>query len=86
MDSLFSVGSEDVVEGSEGVFGEDNESAEVTTWGELEEVESVDVAGIDTGEVAGGSLKVGVLVTVNNKGSLGELEARVSQFVETSTG
>lgn len=58
----------------------------MTTWSELEEVKSVNVAGINTGKVTGGSLEVGVFVTIDNKGSLGELETRVSQFVETSTG
>lgn len=86
MDSLFSVCSEDVVKSCEGILGEDNESSEVTTWSELEEVKSVNVAGINTGKVTGGSLEVGVFVTIDNKGSLGELETRVSQFVETSTG
>lgn len=34
--TLLSVGSEDLVEVIEGILGEDDESAEVTTWGELE--------------------------------------------------
>jgi hypothetical protein len=36
--------SEDVVESLESILGEDNESTEVSTWGKLEDVESVHVA------------------------------------------
>jgi hypothetical protein len=83
-DTLLTVGTEDAVELLEGTLGEDDKATEVTTRGELEEVESMDAAGVDTGEVTGGLLNLG-LVIVNNKGSLGHLEARVSHLVETST-
>ena len=57
--TLFNVSSavvsEDTVEGLEGVLGPDDESAEVTTGGELEEVKSVNVDEVDTWEVSGGS-------------------------------
>lgn len=42
----------DGVEGGEGVGGPDDETAKVSTRGELEEVEGVDVRGLDTGDVA----------------------------------
>jgi len=84
--TLLAVGSEDVVEVGESILGEDNESAHVATGGELEEVKSVNGAGVNAGEVAGGSLDKGVLVTVDNKGSLGHLEAGVSLLVGASTG
>lgn len=42
----------DGVKGGEGVGRPDNETAKVSTRGELEEVEGVDVAGLDTGKVA----------------------------------
>lgn len=45
-------GAVDVVEGLEGSRGPDDEAAEVTTRGELEQVQGVDVAGLDTGHVA----------------------------------
>ena len=48
----------DGVEGGEGVGRPDDETAKVTTRGELEEVEGVDVAGLDTGKVAEGSDEV----------------------------
>jgi len=86
LNTFLSVGTKDVVKVLESISSEDNESTEMTTGGELEEVKSVNVADINTGKVAGGSLEVGVLVTVNDKGSLGHLEAGVSLFVGTSTG
>jgi hypothetical protein len=45
-------GAVDLVEGLEGGRGPDDESAEVTTRGELEEVEGGDGGGLDTGDVA----------------------------------
>lgn len=45
-------GAVDVVEGLEGSRGPDDEATEVTTRGELEEVQGVDIAGLDTGHVA----------------------------------
>lgn len=42
----------DSVEGRESGGGPDDEAAEVTTWCELEEVQCVDGAGLDTGDVA----------------------------------
>jgi len=85
LDGLLSVGTEDLVEGLEGVSGEDDEATEVTTGSELEQVKSVDIANINTGEVTGGSLEVGVLVTVDDKGTLSHLETGVSLLVGTST-
>ena len=85
-DTLLSVGSEDLVEVSEGILGEDDESAEVTTWGKLKQVKSVDAASIDSREVSGGSLEEGVLVSVNEEGTLSQHKTRVSHLVLTSTG
>lgn len=45
-------GAVDLVEGLEGSGGPDDESAKVTTRGELEEVEGGDGRGLDTGDVA----------------------------------
>ena len=56
LDVSSSVVSEDAIECLEGVLGPDDESAEVTTGSELEEVKSVHVDEVDTGEVSGGSL------------------------------
>jgi hypothetical protein len=67
---LLGVGSEDGVKGGEGILGEDNESSNVSTWGQLEEVESLDVADIDTWEVSGNLSHLLVLVTENNEWAL----------------
>jgi len=47
--SFFGVGSENFIEGFKSITGEDNESTDLTTGGELEEVKSVDIADINTG-------------------------------------
>lgn len=86
LNTLLSVGSEDLVEMGEGILGEDDESAEMTTGGELQQVKSVDAASIDSREISGGSLKEGVLVSVNKEGTLSQHETRVSHLVLTSTG
>lgn len=66
------VGSEDGSEGSEGRLGEDKESSEVTTRGKLEDVESVDVASVNTWKVSGGSLNAILFVVVDEEGSLSD--------------
>jgi len=64
------VSSEDVVESLESILGEDKESSEVSTRGELEDVKSGDVAGVDTGEVSSGLLNGNGLISVNDERSL----------------
>jgi hypothetical protein len=86
LDGLLSVGTEHLVEVGECILGEDHESAEMTTRGELEEVKAVHGANVNTGKVAGGSLQVGVLVTVHNEGAASGGETRVSGLVEASAG
>jgi hypothetical protein len=75
-----SVVSEDAVEGLEGFLSPDDESAEVTTRGELEEVESGDVHEVNSGEVSSGSLNVEVLLSVDNEGTASEDVSGVSEF------
>ena len=41
----------------------------MTTWGKLEEVKSVDIAGINSGEISGSSFDKVVLISVYDKGS-----------------
>jgi len=79
-----SVGAEDVVEGLEGVLGEDNKSTNVTTWGELEKIQTGDVARIDTWHVSSGLLNLEVSITVDDERSLAEGEARVSHLALAS--
>ena len=45
-------GAVDIVEGSEGVRCPDDEATQVTTWCELEEIQGVDWAGLNTRDVA----------------------------------
>jgi len=85
-DTSGSVGTEDVVELSEGVLGEDDESSEVTTGSELEEVQSRDAANVDTGEVSSGALDGVVVVTVDDQGSLADGEATISNLAVASSG
>jgi hypothetical protein len=82
--TLNSVGSENSVEGGERILGEDHESADVTSGSELEKVKSVDTAGVNSWQVTSGSLEEGVLVSVDNKGTLSNGEAGVSHLVLTS--
>ncbi len=85
LDGLLSVGTEDAIELVESILGEDDESAEVTTRSELEEVQSGDVAGVDTGEVSGSVLDVGAVITVDDQRSLAESEARVTHLALTGS-
>jgi len=77
------VGAEDLVELVESRCGEDYESSDVATRGELEQVQSGDVARINTGEVAGNAVDVSILGVVNNERSLAHGEARVTVFTGT---
>lgn len=83
--TLGSVVTEDVVEGLEGILGPDDESAEVTTGGQLEQVKSVYVDSLNTGEVSGGSLNEVVLVTVDNEGTLSENVSGISHLTVTNS-
>ena len=53
-------GTEDLVELLEGTLGPDDEASEVTTGGEVEEVQRVDVGGVKTIDVAEGRDALGV--------------------------
>jgi len=83
--SLNGVGSESVIEGFESVTGEDDETSYGTTGGELEEVESVDVADINTGQVAGSFLDVEVGISVDDEGSSSVGETSISVFSLSSS-
>ena len=78
-------GAEHVVKCGEGVLGEDAESAEVSTRGELEEVEAVHAAGVNTDEVASGALEQGVLVSIDEERALAHDEAGRSHLALSST-
>jgi len=70
LDAFLSVGTEDVVEGVKGIFREDNESAKVTTRGELKEIYAGNVASIDARQIPSRLLDLAILITVDDQGSL----------------
>ena len=86
LDTSLSVGTEDVIELLEGILGEDDKSSKMTTRGELEEIQSGDVASVDAGKISGGRLDLAVLVTVDDQRSLAEGETRVSHLALASAG
>ena len=71
--------SVDGVEGLEGALGPDAEAAHVSSGGELEEVEAVDVAELDAGEVAEGLLDA-VVVGVDDQRAATEGVATVAHL------
>jgi len=85
LDTGLSGGSEDVVKSSEGGRSVDNESSEVTTRGELEEVKSVDVASVNSGQVSRVLVNVGIFIVEDKEGSLSHGESGVSEFTLTGS-
>ena len=79
-------GSEDGIKSGECGRSVDNESSEVTTRGELEEVKSVDVARVNSGHVSSVLLDVRVVVVVDDKGTLSHGESGVSHLTLTVSG
>ena len=75
-----SVRSEDLVEGLEGRFSPDDESSEVTTWGELSQVESVDIADFNAWDVSDGLEEGSVFVVVDEEWALSESVSSVSEL------
>lgn len=80
-----SVRTEDLVKGSESGFRPDDESAEVTTGGELLKVKSVDVADFNTGDVSDSSDEGDVFVVVNKERTSSESVSLVSELTLTSS-
>lgn len=78
------VGTEDGVKSLEGILGENKESSKMSTWGELEDVKSLNVASINTWEVLGHSLNSLGFVSVDDQRSLTHDVSGVSVF--TSSG
>jgi len=63
-------GSEDAVEGFECLLGEDEESTKMSTWGELENVKSVNIASLDTWKVSSGLFDTIFLVVIDDEWTL----------------
>lgn len=74
------VGSEDIVEFLEGTFGPDDESADVASGGQLEEVESADVSDFDSGDVSQGLDEGNIGTAVDDQGSSSGSVSSVSVF------
>lgn len=81
-----SVGTENSVKSSETTLGEDDESTEMSSWSELEDVESMDVASVNTWQVSSGSLQFVVSFVVDDQWSLSQDVSGVSQFTLTGSG
>jgi hypothetical protein len=75
--------SENGVKSFESILGEDDESSEVTSWGELEDVKSVHAAGIDSWEISSGGLDTGGLVSIDDKWTFSHDVSGVSVFSST---
>jgi len=84
LEGTVSVGTEDGVEGLEGILGEDEESSKMSTWGKLEDVKSVDVASVNTWEVLGLSLDGLGIISVDDQWTFTHDVSGVSIF--TSSG
>lgn len=66
-------------------MGPDNESAELSTGRELEEVESVDIDDFDSGDISEGFDQLGVLVEVDNQRALSDSVSLASEFAVASS-
>jgi len=85
LNTLNTVGTEDFIESLKSVSSVDDEAAEVTTRSELEQVEAVDIASINTRQVASSALHKGVLITIDDEGTTRDLVARVTHLARAST-
>lgn len=70
---------------AESRFGPDAESTDMTTWGELSDVQSVDVAHIDSWNVSEGSSQVVATVIDDEKWASSDLMSSVSHFTLTTS-
>lgn len=77
-------GAEDIIEEGEGTLGPDDETAEVSSGSELEEVEAADVDELNTGKVAEG-LDDTVVLVVDNEGATALAVATVPELALSST-
>lgn len=78
------VASEDGVELLEGILGPDDESSQMTSWGELQEIESVNRGGFNSWKISEG-LGDGGFIVVNNEWSSSLSVSSVSHFSLSSS-
>ena len=82
--SLFGDRAVDSVEVLEGVLGPDDETTDMTTRSETEEVETSDVAEFDTGEVSEGLSDTFFTIVVDNHGTETSDVTAISQLAHTT--
>jgi len=85
LNTVFAVGSEDLVQRLEGRFGPDDQSAESASWSELLEVESVNIADLDTWDVSDGLEELNVLVGVDEEWATTDSVSSVSDLATSSS-
>lgn len=85
VERLFSVGSEQIIKGIESTLGPDDESSELTTRGQLEEVHSVNVTEINSGNISESLYHLDVIIGIDDQGSSSLNESSVSHFSFTGS-
>lgn len=80
-----SVGSEDVVEFLEGAFGPDNESADMTSRGELEKVQSANMSNLNSRDVSQSLDEGNIGSAVDDQGSSSAAISSVSELSSSSS-
>jgi hypothetical protein len=84
LNTVFAVGSEDLVQRLEGGFGPDDQTAEGASWGELLKVESVNVVDFNAWDVSDGLEELDVLVGVDEEWATTDSVSSVSDLATTS--
>jgi hypothetical protein len=79
---LLAASAEDAVEGLEGILGPDNEATNVATRGQLKEVQGLDVAEINAGDVAE-SLADTLVLVEDDEGSVADHMTAVAHLANT---
>jgi hypothetical protein len=85
LDSTEPAGSEDIVEFLEGIGSPNDEPTNVSSWGQLKEIQSADVEGLHTGDVSDGTEQRDVVTLVDNKGSTSTAITSVTELAQTSS-
>ena len=80
LDSFNSIASEDSVQLRESILGPDNESAQMTAWGQLQKVQSMHIASVNTWEISSSSLHKVVFISIYNEWSLSHDISTVSHL------
>lgn len=84
VDRDFVKSSENFIKELEGIFCPDNESAKMTTWCELEEVESPDIDELDTRKVTEG-LDDAIVLVIDDEGTTALTVSAVAHLTLAST-